>query len=194
MEVAAPRWFGAPELRDGRLEDMTLAGDVYSLGKLLHWMSSRRAFDRENHRGDRNRLGKGLADRREFELVHELLDRMVVENPLQRYQSASIAAEAVTGLIQVLEAKGRPILIDFAHRCSFCGQGEYKFKNGPEDLERNAAAGQGMGLTAPLVHPQPAQYSHNFFMVAICYKCSHVQLFRPDMVKGARELWVRKSE
>jgi hypothetical protein len=101
---------------------------------------------------------------------------------------------AVRGLIDVLEAKGRPILIDFAHRCSFCGQGEYKFQNTAEDLGINAAAGSSLGLTAPALNPQPAQYSHNFFMVAICDKCSHVQLFRPDRVKGARELWMRKPQ
>jgi serine/threonine protein kinase len=193
MEVAGPRWFGAPEARDGRLEDVTLAGDVYSLGKVLHWMFSGRPFDREDHRSERNRLGKGMADRREYELVHQLLDRMIVHEPLSRYANAELAAEAVTGLIQVLEANGRPILIDFAHRCSFCGQGEYVFVNGPEDEYKNVAAAQALGLTAPQ-HRSPAQYSNNFFMVAVCNKCSNVQFFRPDIVKGARELWARKSQ
>jgi hypothetical protein len=192
MEVAGPRWFGAPEARDGRLEDVTLAGDVYSLGKVLHWMFSCRPFDREDHRSERNRLGNGLADRREYELVHQLLDRMIVHEPLSRYANAEVAALAVTGLIQVLEAHGRPILIDFAHRCSFCGQGEYEFVNGPEDEYKNAAGAQALGLTAPQ-HRSPAQYSHNFFMMAVCNTCSHVQFFRPDLVKGARELWARES-
>jgi serine/threonine protein kinase len=194
MEVAAPRWFGAPESRNGRLDDVTPAGDVYSLGKLLHWMFSHQIFDRENHRADRYKLGKGLPDRREFELVHELLDKMIVEEPLQRYQSATIVVEAVTGLIQVLEANGRPILLDFAHRCSFCGQGEYKFHNGPEDLQRNAAVSDSMGLRTPAQNPQPAQYNYNFYMIAVCNKCGHMQFFRPDLVKGACELWLRKPE
>jgi len=93
-------------------------------------MFSHQIFDRENHRADRYRLGRGLPDRREFELVHHLLDRMIVEEPLKRCQSATIVVEAVTGLIDVLAANGRPILLNFAHRCSFCGQGEYKFQNG----------------------------------------------------------------
>ena len=192
MEVAGPRWFGAPEARDGRLEDVTPAGDVYSLGKLLHWMFSRRPFDREDHRSERNRLGKDLADRREYELLHQLLDRMIVHEPFSRYGNAGLTAQAVTGLIQVLEANGRPILIDFAHRCSFCGQGEYEFQNTPEDSPRNVAVSKSMGLTAPVQNPQPAQYSHNFYMIAVCNKCGHVQVFRPDLVKGARELWLRK--
>jgi len=194
MEVAGPRWFGAPEARDGQLEDVTLSGDVYSLGKVLHWMFSRKHFDREDHRSERYRLGKGLTDRREFELVHGLLDKMIVYEPLSRYPNAGSAYDAVSGLIQVLEANGRPILINFAHRCSFCGQGEYKFLNTPDDLQRNEGAPNSMGLRVPVLVPQPAQYSNNFFMVAVCDKCSHVQLFRPDMVKGSRELWMRKPE
>lgn len=194
MEVAGSRWFGAPEGRDGRLEDVTLTGDVYSLGKLLHWMFLRKPFDREDHRSARNKLGKDLADRREFELVHELLDRMIVQDPLARYANASFVVQAVNGLITVLKAKGRPILIDFAHRCGFCGQGAYKFQNTAEDLSGNAAVSASMGIAAPLTHPQPAQYRNNFFMVAICEKCGHVQLFRPDLVKGARELWMRKQD
>ncbi len=193
MEVAGPRWFGAPESRDGRLEDVKLTGDVYSLGKVLHWMFSRRPFDREDHRSERNSLGKGLADRREYELVHQLLDRMIVHEPLSRYANAEVAALAVTGLIQVLEANGRPILIKFAHRCGFCGQGEYEFVNGPEDEYKNVAGAQALGLTAPQ-YRSPAQYGHNFFMMAVCNICSHVQFFRPDLVKGARELWTRKSQ
>lgn len=192
MEVAGPRWFGAPEARDGRLEDVTPAGDVYSLGKVLHSMfRGSRPFDREDHRSDRNRLGRDLTDRREFELVHQLLDRMIVADPAGRYQNATVAAEAVAALIRILEANGRPILIDFPHTCGFCGQGEYKFVNGPDDTHQNAAGAQALGLTAPQ-HVSPAQFSHNFFMVAICNVCSHVQFFRPDLVKGAKDLWMRK--
>jgi hypothetical protein len=119
---------------------------------------------------------------------------MIVREPLSRYADASFVVQAVTGLLGVLEAKGRPILIDFAHRCSFCGQGEYKFQNTPEDLVRNSVVSSGMALTVPANNPQPAQYSHNFYMIAICEKCGHVQLFRPDLVKGARELWMRKQD
>ena len=50
------------------------------------------------------------------------------------------------------------------------------------------------GLTTPAQNPQPAQYSYNFYMIAVCNKCGHVQFFRPDLVKGARELWLRNPE
>jgi serine/threonine protein kinase len=147
QEVATARWFGAPEARDGRLENVTPAADVYSLGKMLHWMlSGGRVFDREDHRSERNMLGRGLADRREQELVHELLDRMIILDPLLRFQSAELVTEAVRNLIEILEAGGRPILLHFSHRCAFCGQGEYEFRNGPEDTRRNFDIAHELGF------------------------------------------------
>lgn len=130
QEVATARCFGAPEARDGRLENVTPAADVYSLGKLLHrTLGGGRVFDREDHRSERNLLGRGLAYRREQELIHELLDRMIVLDPLRLFQSAELITETVRNLIDVLEAGGRPIFLNFPHRCSFCGQGEYEFRN-----------------------------------------------------------------
>ncbi len=193
QEVAVARWFGAPEARDGRLDSVSAAADVYSLGKLLHWMlSNGSVFDRENHRADRFLLGRGVADRREHELVHELLDRMIVYEPSERYQSAVMVLEAVANLIAVIEAGGRPILLNFAHRCSFCGQGEYEFRNGPEDIPRNQSASQSLGLAAYGV--QPSNSSYAYWMVAICNKCAHVQFFRPDLVPEARKNWLRDQK
>jgi serine/threonine protein kinase len=192
MEVAAPLWFGAPEARDGRLDDVTKAADVYSLGKILYWLLGRRIFDRENHRADKFKLGKNLSDRREYELIHELLDRTIIENPPERLEDGAVVLRAARELLRVLEGKGRPILKHFEHRCDFCGQGTYVFQNGPEDTQANSNAGRSLGL-GTAQYPSPAQYSDVVWMVAICNKCSHVQLFRPDQVKGAADLWNRKT-
>lgn len=193
QEVATARWFGAPEARDGRLEQVTPAADVYSLGNLLHWMlSGGRVFDREDHRSERNMLGKGLGDRREHELVHELLDRMIALEPLERFQSAELVVEAVRNLIEVMEAGGRPILLNFPHRCAFCGQGEYEFRNGPEDTRKNFDVSHQLGLSANPI--QPTNRAYFFWMVAICNKCGHVQLFRPDLVPDSVKLWMRDAE
>ena len=70
-------------------------------------MFTGRVYDRENHRSERFKLERHANDRREYELVHELLDRMILEDRLKRYQSAELAAFAVDELIRVLEAKGR---------------------------------------------------------------------------------------
>ena len=176
-----------------------LAGDVYSLGKVLHSMFPRtRPFDREDHRSARNQLGKGLVDRREYELVHELLDKMIAHSPRARYRDAKVAAEAVTRLIRILEANGRPILIDFfSHVLPSVAGREYKFLNGPEDLREGTTRLRQPGCSLwgrPVMSPQPAQYSHNFFMISLCDVCGHVQFFRPDLVKGAKDLWMRKPQ
>lgn len=193
QEVATARWFGAPEGRDGRLERVTAAADVYSLGKLLHWMlSGGQVFDREDHRSERNMLGRDIPDRREHELVHELLDRMITFDPLERYPSAALVAEAVKNLIAVIETGGRPILLNFAHRCSFCGQGEYEFRNGPEDTRQNEEKSTALGLQAYKV--SPSNRANFYWMVAICNKCAHVQLFRPDLVPEAQKNWSRERK
>jgi serine/threonine protein kinase len=193
QEVATARWFGAPEARDGRMENVTPAADVYSLGKLLHWMlSGGRVFDREDHRSERNMLGKGLADRREHELVHELLDRMITLDPLERYQSAELTVEALRNLVDVIQAGGRPILLNFLHRCSFCGQGEYVFRNGPEDTRKNFDISHELGLIAFEI--RPTNRANFYWMVAICNKCGHAQLFRPDLVPESVKLWTRDPD
>jgi hypothetical protein len=47
QEVATARWFGAPELRNGHLDNPTAAADIYSLGKLLYWLFTGRVYDRD---------------------------------------------------------------------------------------------------------------------------------------------------
>jgi serine/threonine protein kinase len=54
MEVAAARWFGAPELRNGHLEDPQPSADIYSLGKLLYWLFTGRVYDRDEQEYDRH--------------------------------------------------------------------------------------------------------------------------------------------
>jgi len=71
--------------------------------------------------------------------------------------------------------------------------GRYEFINGPEDDNKNVAPARTLGLTAPQ-NRSPRQYSQNFFMMAVCNKCSYVQFFRLYLVKGAYELWLRKPQ
>ena len=57
-EAVGARRYTAPELEDGRAEDVTAAADVYSLGKVLYWLMAGRVFDREKHRDPRFDLTK----------------------------------------------------------------------------------------------------------------------------------------
>jgi hypothetical protein len=48
-------------------------------------------------------------------------------------------------------------------------------------------------LTAPQNRSRK-HYGQNFFMMAICNKCSYVQFFRLYFVKGAYERWLRQPQ
>ena len=50
QEAVGPRLYMAPELESGRVERVTTAADIYSLGKLLYWLFTGRVFSREAHR------------------------------------------------------------------------------------------------------------------------------------------------
>jgi serine/threonine protein kinase len=84
MEAVGARWYMAPELAEGRLDEVTPRADVYSLGKLLYWLLSGNIFDRERHRTGRNTLQQFWGLDESIENVNELLDRMIVENPRNR--------------------------------------------------------------------------------------------------------------
>ena len=49
-EVVGPKLYIAPEVEDGRLDQVTPEVDSYSLGKLLYWLlSGGKVFSREKH-------------------------------------------------------------------------------------------------------------------------------------------------
>jgi len=80
--------YTAPELEDGRADDVTPAADVYSLGKILYWLMAGHVFDREKHRLERFDLTQDQKDPTMF-WVYELLDKMIVENPSKRLPDAA---------------------------------------------------------------------------------------------------------
>ena len=108
-EVAGSRWYCAPELGDGRLDAIRPSCDVYSLGKLLYWMITGRIFDREKHRDDSWQIGRNDLPIPIYELLNQLLDRMITPDPWQRYQSAILVAEAVRGLMRIASAGGHAL-------------------------------------------------------------------------------------
>jgi serine/threonine protein kinase len=155
MEVATARWFGAPELRNGHLERPLPSVDVYSLGKLLYWLFTRRVYDRDEQdyevedRKLSQVLGKvgidtsaGIIDDR---LIHagafadDIVSLTVRYQPSDRVQTAGELALAVRRLIARFECGGRALDLRLPQRCLFCGNGEYRPVAAPPNVELRTA-------------------------------------------------------
>ncbi|HWZ45436.1 MAG TPA: serine/threonine-protein kinase [Candidatus Saccharimonadales bacterium] len=176
-EVVASRWFGAPEARNGRLADVKPAADIYSLGKLLHWMAcGGKVFDREEHRKLRYRIEGTSELDQNVELINQLLDEAIIEHPEARIPTAIDLLYKVDRLIARMEAGGHAISLEVSHRCLFCAEGQYKvLVNG---LEGNA---QAAGSEASSLFGWGAPTAYPAWLIMVCDFCGNVQTFRPDL-------------
>ncbi len=154
LEVATARWFGAPELRNGHLESPSPSADIYSLGKLLYWLLTRRVYDREEQDyGSEDRklyhvlcqIGNDrAADMVNPRLAHagafadEIVSRTVRYEPSDRLQTAGELASEVKKMIDRFEAGGRALDLRLPQSCLYCGKGAYKPVVIPPSADRRA--------------------------------------------------------
>jgi serine/threonine protein kinase len=117
VEAVGARFYMAPELADGRADDIKPASDVYSLGKVLYWLLSGSVFDREDHRR-KDRLLSTLYPIDTILQVHQFLDVMIVYDPAERLPNAREVAVSfeelkrrVAGLYPTLEHPPRSAAI-----------------------------------------------------------------------------------
>lgn len=156
---------------------MEPAADVYSLGKLLHWMTSGgKIFDREEHREHRYKI-EGTSDLDgNVELIHQLLDETITKKPGARLPSAVDLLYKVDELILRMEVGGHAVSLEVPHRCLFCARGQYKVVvNG---LEGNA---QAAGSEANSLFGWGAPTPYPAWLIMVCDFCGNVQTFRPDL-------------
>lgn len=167
-EGVGSRFFIAPELEDGKAEEISPRGDVYSLGKVLYWlMSSKRRFAREKHRTDANDLVRLTGDRR-LEQVNRLLDQMITENPTTRLENASSVVAALQETTPLIEGGFNVLSRNSVQRCTYCGRGRY----GQHATKHRGVSNFGLNLVGD---PD--------WRILVCDVCGHVQLFRLDLAK-----------
>jgi serine/threonine protein kinase len=178
-EAVGSRFYIAPELEDGRADLVSAASDVYSLGKLLHWLMVGKAFSREKHHDQAYDLARLMPASEGF-LINELLDRMIVADPNERYAGADELLEEVRRLIRRIEMKAHPISLKAPQECSYCGIGRYRVVvDYQQDVSGNATQVKNFGFS-------PVGMS--VWLILACDHCGNVQIFRPDEADD-RSIW-----
>jgi serine/threonine protein kinase len=152
-EVVGARNYMAPELEDGRRDDVTPAADVYSLGKLLYFLFSGRSFSREKHREpeyDLTRTTVGQVENAN-QFIYELLDRSIVENAQCRFQNAFELTSAVDRAIRKTILNAHTLDKKIRQPCMYCVDGDYR----------------------PISGGQANEYGITF----VCWQCGNTQRF-----------------
>ncbi len=176
QEVVGPRWYVAPELEDGGIDEIAPSCDVYSLGKLLYWLlSGGRVFAREKHRERHHDLVKQRNDSR-MEHANRLLDRLIVANPAQRLPNAAAVAREARILRRMLLEGFNVVSNSIQQPCLYCGQGQYK-------ISHSGGGVLDFGLR---------DNGSSDWRILICDQCGHVQTFRIDGAK--RRDWWKDNE
>jgi serine/threonine protein kinase len=164
-EAVGARYYMAPELAEGRADEVTSRADVYSLGKVLYWLLTGRVFDRERHRQGKNNLHLYFDLDESIEHLVLLLDKMIVEDPRARYKDAGEVHEKLRNLRRLL--RGRfPSLKALPQLCRYCGNGMYK------GLSTDPVTMLNFGF-----QPTGSSELHVF----VCENCGHVLMFRAEM-------------
>ncbi|MBT3239881.1 MAG: serine/threonine protein kinase [Chloroflexi bacterium] len=165
--------FMAPELEDGKFDNISDKVDVYSMGKFLYWLLSKgKMFSREKHRD----IAFDLRSRNEdsilnlgwdniyMEHINRILDLMILVDPNMRrdIKNISILIKRATRLIH---KEFTPVGKNEPQPCTYCGYGKYVFKVNNNQQVRN------FGFT-PI--------GGSDWRVLVCNECGHTQAFRVD--------------
>lgn len=166
-EAIGARNYMAPELEDGRRDDVTPAADVYSLGKLLYFFLTGRSFAREKHREPSYDLTRPPQGQPEdgTQFVYELLDKCIVESPKPRFQDADALIAAVDVAIRRIVLNAHVLDLNVKQRCIYCANGEYQSLQGSQTNEH--------GITLA------------------CRNCGNIQHFGPPY-NGWNAWWMRR--
>ena len=203
QEQVGARYYMAPELADGRLDEVTPAADVYSLGKLLYWLLAGKLFDREKHTHERWDLRINAENPAILTIYDEIFSKTIVEDPDGRFANGTELWKATRNVIETLEKEGRYLDADVPSSCLFCGIGKYLKKEiiprvtplphnsqfgGVPEYETNYANMYGLGSQQPGRLPAGNINGNLYpsFLVLECSRCGNLQFFK---FENGNTLW-----
>lgn len=181
-EAVGSRYYMAPELAEGKIESVTKASDVYSLGKILYWLFKGKIFDRERHRDERYDLTKENP-KRKYYLINEFLDKMIVEKPDNRLDDAIIVLDNLNILIRRIKTGKNCIDINCPQICIYCGLGEYKPVSNKPHIMYGKTTMEGY-----FNFPDDGKW-----ILFQCDHCLNIQLFRP-ILKDVPNRWIKEDK
>ena len=179
-EQVGSRFYMAPELREGRLENPTWGCDIYSLGKVFYFMLTKgRKFDRENFDDVSNDVVR-LTDNIYLDHANNLFRKMITFDPEQRSPASKIASEARQAR-RLVEGKYPPLLVRHYSQCKYCGIGMYQPV--ASDLGEYSSY---FGYTSSAITT-----GAEGLRAMACNYCGHIQLFRIGGTGG--DWWPRRN-
>jgi hypothetical protein len=174
-----PQWGDLGE----RLENVQSNFDVYMLGKLLWCMvSGRLKLPREYHKRPAYDVTTLFPNDASMQVVNEILDKCVVEEPHQCLKSAQELLEIVDENVALLE-RGLPMVNragKFSLPCRMCGKGFYK----PNDAS-------GGYMQVPALDAMSHPIGEIRLRLFVCDVCLHYEFFAPGFPdEAAKKGWV----
>ena len=175
-EQVGSRFYMAPELRDGRLEDPTWRCDMYSLGKVLYFMLTEGGkFDRENFDDEINDV-VGRTGNVYLEHANNLFRKMITSDPESRALATSISDEARQAK-RLVEERFPPLEGKHYSPCKYCGVGKYQPVVSNLNEYQAFFGYSASGITAEA----------KGLRAMACDQCGHIQIFQIRRV--SRDWW-----
>ena len=159
MEQVGSRFYMAPELEGGRIDNVTNKADSYALGKILYFLISGKHIPREGFRGE-NDLVRLCNDDQLGYISDRLFAHAIVENPEGRKSVAELGKEA-RNVKQLITEHYYPGME--GSLCRFCGEGHY---------------GKMTRSIIRIREPEIGLEHSVTFKTLVCSKCGNVEWFR----------------
>jgi hypothetical protein len=122
--VGADRYI-APEVAKGRVADPQATSDLYSLGKVLYFILSRKTLIREEYAEGEDDL-RTQDSSPSMHFIYEIFDKTITKRPEDRYPNATALLKSLDSTIERIQLKAHILNSSVRQQCMFCVVGEYR--------------------------------------------------------------------